>query len=155
MLVEALGDSPKGSNVCFHRQARNICARMPKGKERSIQVQFISSVITWKNRPKSSPLYIQYRIAPPKRTGKMIFAALMKTVFISMGAKIVQIERNTKFIWIFPRCRLSSSAAQRYDHILDIRQQNFCFLPFFVQKCCLCAQTAVSLHCQITDRITN
>ena len=116
MLVEALGDSPKGSNVCFHRQPRNICARIPKGKERSIHVQSISWVMTWQNRPKSSPLYIQYRIAPPRRTGKIILAALMKTVFNSMGAKIVQIERNTKFIWIFPRCPLSSGQSLKGRH---------------------------------------
>ena len=115
MLVEVLGDSPKGSRVCFHRQPRNIWARIPKGKERSIQVQSISCVMTWKNRPKSSPLYIQYNIAPPRRMGKMILAALMKTVFNSMGAKIRISERNTKFIWIFPRCQLSSSKAHRHD----------------------------------------
>ena len=35
-------------------------------------------------------------------------------------AKVVQIERNTKFIWIFPRCSLLSSKAQRYEKVFNI-----------------------------------
>ena len=87
--LAVLGDkSSMGSSVCFHRQPLNICARMPKGKESSIHVQFISSVSTCSRLLKSSPLYIQYRIAPPNKMGKMILATLVRIVFISMGAKV-------------------------------------------------------------------
>ena len=93
-LVVVGDKSSMGSSVCFHRQPLNICARMPKGKESSIHVQFISSVSTCSRRMKSSPLYIQYRMAPPNRMGKMILATLVRMVFISMGTK-VQIKIDT------------------------------------------------------------
>ena len=156
MVVAALGDSPKGSKVCFQRQPRNICARIPKGKERSIHVQSISWVMTWKNRPKSSPLYIQYKIAPPRRMGNMILVALMKTVFNSMGAKIRLSEQKSKFIWDFSNVNIfehSSKIVQIGRNTKYIERITtwhisikYLFFTFFVLKCCLCTQTNVYLH---------
>ena len=77
MHTDVLGRSPTGSNVCFQRHPRNICARMPKGNDSNIHVQSISSVITYRMVFQSSPRYIQYRIAPPKASGITIFNMIL------------------------------------------------------------------------------
>ena len=70
MAVDALGFSPIGSSVCRHLHPLNTWAMMPKGKESSIQVQFISWSITRSTCLKSKPRYIQYNIAPPRKSDR-------------------------------------------------------------------------------------
>ena len=53
------GCSPIGVSACSQRQPRKACASMPKGRERTIQVQFISLVSTSRMLPKSKSRYIQ------------------------------------------------------------------------------------------------
>ena len=77
-----------GSSVCFHRQARNICAKIPKGNDSNIQVQFISSVSTRLIVEKSSPRYIHHKMAPPSIKGSTTLATLLMMFFISMPTKV-------------------------------------------------------------------
>ena len=59
MLVVARTFSPIGSSVWRQRHPRNICARMPKGIDSHIHVQFISSRMKCSMLWKSKPRYIQ------------------------------------------------------------------------------------------------
>ena len=77
MLTDERGYSPTGSNVCRQRQPRNICAKIPNGKLRSIHVQSISSVMTCRMVFQSSARYIQYSIAPPSTRGMRIFKMML------------------------------------------------------------------------------
>ena len=72
MAVAALGFSPMGSSVWRHLHPLKTCAMMPKGKESNIHIQFISWSITFSTCLKSKPRYIQYNIAPPRKSERAI-----------------------------------------------------------------------------------
>ena len=72
IAVEVRGRSFIGSSVCRHLHPLNTWAIMPKGNDKSIQVQFISWSITCSTCLKSKPRYIQYNIAPPRKSERAI-----------------------------------------------------------------------------------
>ena len=85
------GCSPIGSKVCFQRHPLNACASIPKGRERIIQVQFISWNSTCLMLEKSKPRYIQYKIALPSNKGNAIFMMLFRSFSFSyLRAKITK-----------------------------------------------------------------
>ena len=55
-----------------------------------------------------------------KLLAKLYDSLFLVHCLMILVTKVVQIERNTKFIWIFPRCSLLSSKAQRYEKVFNI-----------------------------------
>ena len=101
------GCSSSGSSVCCHLQPRNTCARIPKGKESNIQVQFISWSITFFTRSKSKSLYIQNKIIPPSKSDKMIFIELDVRFFIIIQSVYKMYKTNLlKQFILFAYCLL-------------------------------------------------
>lgn len=82
--TDALGRSPTGLRVCFHRNPRNTIAIIPKGKERIIHVQSILLSSTSEILEKSKSRYIQYKIAPPSNNGRAIFTVFRNAFFASI-----------------------------------------------------------------------